>query len=280
MGDLKDLKLIAQGGQAQIYEYGDDKVLRVLRDPKDAALLQYEVGITKALKGSGVSVPEVFESLTVEGKPAVVVQRIRGVSMMDYIRKHPLQLASQAKALAALHIAVSRNTVPGLKQARERARYLTERAQALEPVAKEFVQGVIDGLPDGSALCHGDFHPGNILKEGGRDYVIDWFGAYQGDILSDAAHTYLVLKNVPRYPGVGAAAHRVMKLAGGMIARAYLKALRSLMPVDLAQFSQWLVVKAAERSCYGMPAERPLLAGFIDKCRQGGAAPEVWYTWI
>lgn len=280
MPELNDLKLYAQGGQAQIYEYGSDKVLRVLRSPKDEALLQYEITITKALGHSGVLVPEVFESMLVDGRPAVVVQRINGISMLDYIKRHPLQLRKQAGVLASLHIAVSQNAVPGLKSGRERAHFLTERAHELSPNTKAFVHGLIDVLPDGEALCHGDFHPGNILKSAGGDYIIDWFGAYHGDILSDIAHTYLILKNVPRFPGVSAAAHRVMKITGGMIAREYLKTIRKLLPFETAQFSRWLVVKAAERSFYGMPAEKPLLMAFIEKCRQNDAAPAMWVRWI
>lgn len=278
--DIKGFRMIAQGGQAQIYEYGDGKVLRVLRNPKDAELLQYEIEITKALQGSGVSVPEMYESLTVEDKPAVIVQRINGISMLDDMKRHPLQLRKEAKTLASLHLKVSQNMVPGLKPARGRARYLTEQAQELSAEAKAFVQKQIDLLPDDSALCHGDFHPGNILKADGRNYIIDWFGAYQGDILSDVAHTVLILKKVPRFPGVGAAAYTVMRITGGMIANVYLNAFRSLTDFDPDRFGRWLVVKAAERCCYGMPAEKPALMHFIEKCMQSEASPSAWCSWI
>ena len=33
MYDVHSLQLIAQGGQADIYKLGEDKVLRVVRDP-------------------------------------------------------------------------------------------------------------------------------------------------------------------------------------------------------------------------------------------------------
>ena len=280
MESLKDLRLLAQGGQALIYEYGEGRVLRVLRNPDDAELLQYEIAITKALLGSDVSVPEVYESLTVDGKPTVAVQRIPGASLLEYMKAHPLQLKKLAHTLAELHIAVSAARVPGLKPARGRAHVLTEKSPVLTPEHKAFVQQLIGALPDGNALCHGDFHPGNILMHDGKHYIIDWFGAYQGDMLSDAAHTYLILKNVPRFPGVSAPAHVVMKLSGAMMARAYLRSLRTLMGVDMAQFSRWLAVKAAERSFYGLPAEKPVLVRFIEKCRQRQSEPASWYTFI
>ena len=280
MESLTNLRLLAQGGQALIYEYGEGRVLRVLRNPDDAELLQYEIAITKALLGSDVSVPEVYESLTVDGKPAVAVQRIPGISMLAYMKAHPLKLKTLAHTLAELHIAVSAAHVPGLKPARGRARVLTDKSAVLSLEDKAFVQQLIEALPDGEALCHGDFHPGNILMHDGKHYIIDWFGAYQGDMLSDAAHTYLILKNVPRFPGVSALAHVVMKLSGVMLAHAYLRSLRGLTDVDMGQFSRWLAVKAAERSFYGMPAEKPLLVRFIEKCRQHQSEPASWYTFM
>ena len=200
--------------------------------------------------------------------------------MLDKMRKRPLRLKAYARKLAALHLAVSHNAVPGLNDGRSRARHLTENSLVLSSEAKSFVLSLLDGLPDGGTLCHGDFHPGNILVHEGRHYVIDWFGAYRGDMLSDAAHTYLLMKNVPRYPGLSPAVHRVMKLSGGIFADAYLEALRSLTPFDMAQFSKWLAVKAAERSFYGMPAEKPGLARFIETCRQHSGDPASWYKRI
>lgn len=65
-----------------------------------------------------------------------------------------------------------------------------------------------------------------------------------------------------------------------MLAHAYLRSLRGLTDVDMGQFSRWLAVKAAERSFYGMPAEKPLLVRFIEKCRQHQSKPASWYTFI
>jgi Ser/Thr protein kinase RdoA (MazF antagonist) len=72
----------------------------------------------------------------------------------------------------------------------------------------------LERLPGGNFLCHGDFHPGNILHREGVDYIIDRSGASSGDFVCDIARTYILLKVVPRVPGVSALAHAVQKQIG------------------------------------------------------------------
>jgi aminoglycoside phosphotransferase (APT) family kinase protein len=281
MVSLKNLKLLARGGQAEIYEYGEGRVLRVLRGPQDEELLKNEIGIMQSLAGTPVHVPGVYEFLTVEGRPAAVVERIAGESMMDHIQRHPFEMRREAESLASLHLELAKyGAVLGLRPSKERARYLVNRAEALEPDLREFVLGLLESLPEGSELCHGDFHPGNIIKADGRNYVIDWFGAYKGDIISDAAHTYLLFKNVPRYPGLSPLRHAAVKFAGNLLAGTYLTAIRKSRAFDQGQFSKWIAVKAAERACFGSPGERQALIRFLTACKKKSTAPETWYRML
>ena len=39
---------------------------------------------------------------------------------------------------------------------------------------------LFDTLPEGNRVCHGDFHPGNLLTCRGQTYVIDWGGRPHG----------------------------------------------------------------------------------------------------
>lgn len=68
--NLKNMKMLAFGAQAEIYEIDESKVLRALRNPEDRALLQTEIDVTKALKEAGVDVPQVFEYVEAEGREA------------------------------------------------------------------------------------------------------------------------------------------------------------------------------------------------------------------
>lgn len=278
MKSLIDLTLFAQGCQAQIYLYGENKVLRVLRDPQDEDLLLNEIEIMKSLSNTVVHVPKVYEFLTIEGRSAVVVERIFGDTMLTDLRKHPLSILNKAKVLASLHISLAQNgTVNNLKPMKSRARFLTGSTDLLKPELKAFVYGLIDELPEGNELCHGDFHPGNILMKESKNFIIDWFGAYKGDLLSDVAHTYLILTNVPRFSGINPIRHFVMKQSGSLLARKYLRAFKKQRPFDESVFSKWLVVKAAERISYGLPTEKPRLFAFIETCERTQMSSESWF---
>lgn len=56
-------------------------------------------------------------------------------------------------------------------------------------------------LPDGDRLCHGDYHPANILMEDeGNCTIIDWFDAGAGDPCNDAARTFANMKHKGFFP--------------------------------------------------------------------------------
>lgn len=58
------------------------------------------------------------------------------------------------------------------------------------------IMTVFNDLPIKKNLCHGDFHPGNILVSKDKKVIIDWSGVHTGNPVSDVAHTYLLMSNV------------------------------------------------------------------------------------
>ena len=52
---------------------------------------------------------------------------------------------------------------------------------------------LLSALDEGKEnLCHGDFHPLNILYDGEKHWIIDWVDATAGNPLADACRTYLI----------------------------------------------------------------------------------------
>ncbi len=45
---------------------------------------------------------------------------------------------------------------------------------------REKVLSILDELPDGDILCHGDFHPGNIFISEGQTIAIDFMNICKG----------------------------------------------------------------------------------------------------
>ena len=62
---------------------------------------------------------------------------------------------------------------------------------------QEEILQMIDSLPDGNTLCHGDFHPGNILISDGHTMVIDFMNVCHGYFLYDVARTVFLVEYTP-----------------------------------------------------------------------------------
>ncbi|WP_424572104.1 phosphotransferase [Schnuerera ultunensis] len=56
---------------------------------------------------------------------------------------------------------------------------------------------MLDKLPNGSTLCHGDFHPGNIFIHNGQTTVIDFMNICHGHFLYDIARTIFLVEYTP-----------------------------------------------------------------------------------
>src|ERR671924_42075 len=78
---------------------------------------------------------------------------------------------------------------PDARQRLEReAVALTAAAAAGAPAP-----GVLEQLPDGDRLCHGDFHPANVLVGKRGPVAIDWHRAARGDPMGDLARSRVIL---------------------------------------------------------------------------------------
>ncbi len=257
--------LIARGGQSDIHEYGEGRVLRVARRPQDYDRIRYEFAVYAWLRGRGAAVPAAYELLDVDGAPAISMERVSGPTLMDQIRRNPLSARRGARELARLHLGLLRlEAAAPVIDARDKARHCIGSSSRLRADQKDRLLAILDGLPAGTSLCHGDFHPGNIIRSDRGDVVIDWSAASFGDFHGDVAHTWLLLRNVPRVPGVSRLLHAVQKRIGGAIAATYLRGIGRERPIDPGVFSRWLLVKAAERTYYGLPSEQARLLQIIE----------------
>ncbi|NLL30760.1 MAG: hypothetical protein GX258_06895 [Clostridiales bacterium] len=55
------------------------------------------------------------------------------------------------------------------------------------------MEKIINLMYIGTELCHGDFHPFNIMKDNNEYFVINWIKAANGSQYADACKTYMFL---------------------------------------------------------------------------------------
>ena len=73
---------MAEGGSAEVFEWGCDCVLKLFR-PKYAYAVEMEASRARAVQAVGVRCPAVVERVTVEDRPGIVFERVKHDSLLD-----------------------------------------------------------------------------------------------------------------------------------------------------------------------------------------------------
>ncbi|WP_157276816.1 phosphotransferase family protein [Paenibacillus sp. Soil766] len=183
---------IGRGNTADIYALGSKKVLKVFREPK---LLDLERNISTAIEELAVGAPIFYGTVETDGLTGLAYERILGPSMLEILMGKPEKAAEYGRQLAQLHARIHSVKATGrLESIKSRLAYMISgiRHVGFEPL-REVIESRLSELPGGDHLCHGDFHPGNVLLSQRGPVVIDWMTAVCGPAQADAARTIIIL---------------------------------------------------------------------------------------
>jgi aminoglycoside phosphotransferase (APT) family kinase protein len=162
--------------------------------------------------------------------------------------------------MARAQLAIHGVSCEGIPSQAERLGWALERSEAALGPRLAALRETLAAM-GGSRLCHGDYHPGNVIAEGGRYRAIDWMNAYSGDPASDAARTYLMFAS----PFLPEGTPPLIRAAAGPLKRAmagaYLAEYLSASGTKRARVGAWLPVMAAARLHEHLPGEKDWLLG-------------------
>jgi uncharacterized protein (TIGR02172 family) len=251
---------IAQGRTAEIYLWDEHYVLKLFRDWVPPDWVDYEARIARTVYEAGVPSPAAGPIVEVNGRRGLVYERIEGISMLQELNIHPWRIAQLAHLLAELQVQINRQSIPGLPTYKERLERDIREAPLSEGLRQKALS-MLATLPDGKYLCHGDFHPGNVLLTKRGPVVIDWMNACIGVPEADVART-LLLCNI----GTKAVANQISQIAR-LAVRFYFRMYQNhylfLSPYTQKQVESWLFVIAAARLSEDIPSERETLIKMI-----------------
>lgn len=153
---------MASGRDADIFECGPGLVLRRARNRRSLAT---EAEIMAYLHERGYPVPAI-DAISDDGCD-LVMERVDGPAMADWLSRRPWTLPRGAAMLADLH----------------------DQLHAI--AAPEFLCNADVG--HGDYVVHMDLHPLNVIMSPRGPVVIDWARPGRGDPLTDVAVAYLLM---------------------------------------------------------------------------------------
>ena len=254
--------MIARGRTAEIFLWKDNQVLKLFLDWCTTTSVEREMRSTQAVHKSGLPVPAVEGIVEVEGRTGIVFERVDGPSMLGLIGSKPWKLFRLARVLAELHAGMHSREVPELPSQRRGLERAIQREDVLPVNTKEVVLKALEQLPDGSALCHGDFHPENIIMSPRGPIIIDWFGAARGNPLADVARTWLL--NRLAYLKAGIPERWLINPMRALFHSIYLRRYLQIRPGSRKQITAWLLPVVAARLAENVPGEEERFLALIE----------------
>jgi thiamine kinase len=256
---------IGAGREAEILAWGQGSVLRLMRDPNGTESLKHQVAAMTAAKASGCPVPWAREPIWFEGRPGVVMERVDGPDLLNSVTRRPWSMVSCARILAHVHSELHEVRAPlSLPATREVIRGRIEAAAGIPKHLSAFALDLLGTLPDGGSLCHGDFHPGNVLLGRAGPFVIDWTGASRGDPDGDVARTLFLLRSGEPLPGTPAPMRLVIAVGRRAFAELYRRNYIRRRPINHNSIERWLVPHAAARIAEGIEKETEALIRWLE----------------
>jgi len=254
-GDMEKGALIGQGRTAEIFAWGDEEALKLFRPEfSSPAGSAYEAKMARAIFAAGAPCPKVGEVVEVEGRAGIVYERIEGPSLEKQVRAKPWLLARAARTLADTQADMHAHSLPTLPSLRETLQQRIQHATPLTPALRAAALRALERLPDGSALCHGDFHHGNVLLSSRGPLVIDWENATSGHPLADVARTLLLLRVSWLY-AENPAQRLLRRGVTPVLIALYLRRYRQLRPATRQEINAWALPVTAARLSEGVTQE-------------------------
>jgi gamma-glutamylcyclotransferase (GGCT)/AIG2-like uncharacterized protein YtfP/aminoglycoside phosphotransferase (APT) family kinase protein len=231
---------IATGRTAEVFAWGEGLVAKVLRPGFPDRLGEDEARAAAVADRAGIGAPAFHGTTRVDGRFALLYERIDGTSMLDRVTAQPDAAEDLAAELAAVHAAMHAAPGEGLPRLREWIERAVGRGVPhLGDRERDAVLGRLAELPDGSAVCHGDLHPANVLMTGRGPVVIDWLNAGVGPAAADVARTVFLLRDSIIPSDLAAEERARIESLRQRFTFAYLARYADLATLDRAELERW-----------------------------------------
>lgn len=175
--DLSECEQIGKGGRGAVYRCSEDEIVKVNYNPDDVDYLTQELLKAKEAFLLGVPTAISFDMVDCgEGRKGVIYEAIKSKSAGEIIHANPELMEeiveNYVAQIHALHKIHPDNPVfENFKTIFRRQIEMAGKYLTAEEV--DMLDELVNVLPDGDCLLHGDPHPKNIMIQGDEYMWID-----------------------------------------------------------------------------------------------------------
>ena len=186
---------LVRRGNKVVYDLGD-KIAKVFNETKPVSDVFNEALNLARINECGIRSPKALEVTKLEGDEAgwaLITTKVPGVTLAEKIEAEPQRFGEYLEQFVDLQIEIHGYTSPLLNRQDDKYARMINSLEAINATTRYNLLERLDGLKKGTAVCHGDFNPSNVIvSEDGTLSVCDWAHATQGAPAADVAMTYLL----------------------------------------------------------------------------------------
>ena len=252
------IHLVRLAGASLPAEWQEPLVVRLLPSPDREPQAHREAAAQQWSASMGFRAPQVLEVLGPDdgfGLPAQVMELAPGTTMLDALGGKPWRARRLVDQLAHLQLelhALPTDSWPGPEGpsgALDHRLALPRRVAAAlgdADLARALEQA--DGLTNIATsgplvVCHGDFHPLNVVVDGDEASVIDWTDAGLGPREADVSRT-LLLFSIASIAASTRLERVALRLAGPRLARRFRATYEAGVTLDPERMRAWTALHA------------------------------------
>lgn len=186
---------LVRRGNKVVYDLGE-KIAKVFNETKPVSDVFNEALNLARINECGIRSPKALEVTKLEGDEAgwaLITTKVPGVTLAEKIEAEPQRFGEYLEQFVDLQIEIHGYTSPLLNRQGDKYARMINSLEAINATTRYNLLERLDGLKKGTAVCHGDFNPSNVIvSEDGTLSVCDWAHATQGAPAADVAMTYLL----------------------------------------------------------------------------------------
>ncbi len=189
-------KPLAIGNTASIYR-SQDKVIKLMKEGFPATEVYFEAKKQAFAYACGLDVPKIVMVTEIDGRQALIMEYIEGPTIGERLVENMEQVEHYIDICVRVHRTIHQAIpkAPSIERMPDKLyRQINHSEQIPEAVKVQLFQRM-NKIQFEPRLCHGDFHPFNVIMSKDRLTIIDWVDASMGDIRADLYRTYLLLSS-------------------------------------------------------------------------------------
>jgi len=189
------MKKIGAGRTAEVYDYKDDKVLKLFYSAFSTKIIEDEYLIAKNISTTTSLVPKVYDIVHTRNRTGIVYEKIKGEMLSDYLSGNIISTRKIIRKFVQTQRRISNINVENVPSHTNKLRQKITSSCLLSDSEKEIVLKYLS-IINNNELCHGDYHPENVFVDQNHDFkVIDWANMFVSNKYLDIARTYYLIKS-------------------------------------------------------------------------------------